>query len=506
MIDVAEWVKTFRAVRGRSPAILHVGNIANNAYLNARILNDAGIDCDVLSDNFYHIMGSPEWEEADFDAAGLDYDRPDWDRVSLRSYRRPRWFAQGPLSLGVRYLRARRQKKQGAATVWWQALAARRYASCSSRLTPLRSWYQSRPRSAPQAAQAATPLVRTPAAGEQRFMRAFAEAFPDRADQLQPADLTEPARRADCLGGLLGQYDLVHAYGAEPVLPLLAGTRPYVAFEHGTLREIPFRADAFGRLTALAYRLADQVIITNADNRAAAQRLGLTQYRFVPHAVNERRPNPVAAAALRQRWRERLSADFVVFHPSRHHWDPQFRDPNYEKGNDILIRGFAQFARQRGVAAGAVFVEWGQKVADSKRLLEACGIADRVLWVPPLPRSRMYDAIEATDVVADQFALGAFGNITPQALFAGRPALLRLDENAHRWCFAEMPPVLNASTPDAVCDQLLRVYRDPACARALSAAGQTWYARYHSAAVVRDGLLATYADALGEPRPLPQHS
>ena len=35
---------------------------------------------------------------------------------------------------------------------------------------------------------------------------------------------------------LFREYDLVQAYATDPMLPLLAGYRPYVAFEHGTLR------------------------------------------------------------------------------------------------------------------------------------------------------------------------------------------------------------------------------------------------------------------------------
>jgi hypothetical protein len=47
--------------------VLHVGNVANNGYLNAKLLNDAGCDCDVLAYAHYHTMGCPEWEESDFE-------------------------------------------------------------------------------------------------------------------------------------------------------------------------------------------------------------------------------------------------------------------------------------------------------------------------------------------------------------------------------------------------------------------------------------------------------
>ena len=40
--------------------VLHIGNVANNAYLNAKLLASAGVESDVLSYAHYHIMGSPE--------------------------------------------------------------------------------------------------------------------------------------------------------------------------------------------------------------------------------------------------------------------------------------------------------------------------------------------------------------------------------------------------------------------------------------------------------------
>ena len=52
--------------------ILHIGNIANNAYLNAKILNEAGFECDVLCASYYHSMGNPEWEDADFEGVIKD--------------------------------------------------------------------------------------------------------------------------------------------------------------------------------------------------------------------------------------------------------------------------------------------------------------------------------------------------------------------------------------------------------------------------------------------------
>ena len=61
------WLEEFRAQHGRPLRVLHVGNIANNAYNNAKIQREHGIEAHVIAANYYHIMGCPEWEDADME-------------------------------------------------------------------------------------------------------------------------------------------------------------------------------------------------------------------------------------------------------------------------------------------------------------------------------------------------------------------------------------------------------------------------------------------------------
>ncbi|MFQ5734322.1 MAG: hypothetical protein ACE5KM_20480, partial [Planctomycetaceae bacterium] len=85
--EVHMWVNDFRKRHRRAPRVLHIGNIANNAYHNSKLLNDVGMECDVLCYNYYHIMGCPEWEDADFSGALGDDNAPKWHRVRKRGFR-----------------------------------------------------------------------------------------------------------------------------------------------------------------------------------------------------------------------------------------------------------------------------------------------------------------------------------------------------------------------------------------------------------------------------------
>ncbi len=121
-VEAAAWLQEFRARHGRAPRILHVGNIANNAYNNAKLLNEAGLDCNVLCYDYYHIMGCPEWEDADFEGAVGDHFHPQWGQVDLGGFQRPRWFVQGPLWACLRYLIAQREGHAFRADFFWQCL------------------------------------------------------------------------------------------------------------------------------------------------------------------------------------------------------------------------------------------------------------------------------------------------------------------------------------------------------------------------------------------------
>ncbi len=467
--------------------VLHIGNIANNAYLNAKILNERGFDCVVASPDYTHIMGCPEWEDADFDETPSDQNDPDWSRIDLKGFRRPSWFigeprlqcmarllGQDPHSM--RYRVAKQLERVRSRLRYLFRAVARRCglglmdgASTSALVTRIRS----------RVAGGVSTLV-TPATegGGPLVNRSVPPPLPEgvREEDIAVWKSVLPVWRR-----IFARYDIVIGYGIDGLLPLLAGKRPYLAFEHGTIRSFPFEDTPTGRLCAATYRDADGVIVTNCDNRVAAERLGPRRFGFIPHPVNERLPETSGVERLRLDITRELGADYLVFHPSRQHWEPEVRSPNWEKGNDILIRGFAQaLDRNHGRRPGLVMVRWGRTLEATDRLVEELGIADRVKWIEPLPHLRMCEMILACDAVADQFHLGAFGSLTPKGLMLGRPVLLKLDEAMHEWAFPELPPILNTASPEEVSDAITALASDAGYESSIAEASRQWYARHHS--------------------------
>ena len=412
----AEWLDRFCTENRRPPRLLHIGNIANNAYLAAKFLNQAGLDCDVLCYDYYHIMGCPEWEDADYVGDIRNDFYPTWKEVDLRGFERPQWFVQGPLAMCLDYLLAKREGRTADAESLWTALAAERELTCAklrgevpppSRLAALTKLAGKAIRKfwklpyilaqrIPKLHWFIMSLGSSPfMTSARRVCREYKAVFPSRSDELQPIELRTYAMTFPRWARLLPHYDLVVGYATDGVFPMLAGV-PYAAFEHGTIRNLPFEATSQGRICALTYRLANAVFITNCDNKVAADRLGLTRYRFVPHPINEAEHATVDPAAIRLDVRKKLDSDFVVFHPSRQHWSAK-RDTSWDKGNDILIEGFARFVKEVNPRAGAIFVEWGQTLPQTKELLTRLGVMGRVMWIPAQPTPRMNGYVQACD-------------------------------------------------------------------------------------------------------------
>ncbi len=123
---------------------------------------------------------------------------------------------------------------------------------------------------------------------------------------------------------MAAEFDLVQLYGLEAVKGVfLPPAQPFVAFEHSTMRSIPFEDTVQGRLLALAYKTADYCVITNPDVVASARRLGLERYRFIPHPLDETKYTP-AETPLRAEILPQTGASLIFLCPTRHEWSAAF--------------------------------------------------------------------------------------------------------------------------------------------------------------------------------------
>jgi hypothetical protein len=304
------------------------------------------------------------------------------------------------------------------------------------------------------------------------------EIFPDRAVEVTKDDFY---RFSDFLlkkwKRLFSNYDVVIGYSTDGIYPLLTNT-PYIAFEHGTIRDIPYQKTSQGRLCALTYSLANHVFVTNFDCKKSADFLSPNRYSLINHPFDENHSDEIMGAdELRIKLLQDLDSDFLFFFPTRHDW---VEGTGYaDKANNVFLNAFAKL-RHLGFRVGAVCCEWGQNIEDSKKLLSDSYVDDYVQWSDPMATVQFERTAMACDYVVDQFKLGSFGGILFKAMAAGSPVMTYLNEEMLKEQFSEMPPVLNCKCEKDIIDAIKSIYEKPEAKEILSQKSRDWINRHHS--------------------------
>jgi glycosyltransferase involved in cell wall biosynthesis len=161
-----------------------------------------------------------------------------------------------------------------------------------------------------------------------------------------------------------------------------------------------------------------------------------------------------------------------------------------------MLRGFAELVRQRPKALLVLF-EWGLELDRSRELIRELGVDANVRWSRPLPKLRLIDAYRGADLVLDQFLIGTFGAIAPEAMACGVPVLMAFEPETHRWCFEELPPVVAARSAEEIGAALTRLAQDEGERKRLGEAGRAWVERWHGWRLVVDRQQALYEEIMG---------
>lgn len=517
---------------GAALRVLHIGNIANNAYNNAKIQRRFGIEADVLCFDYYHIMACPEWEDADFSGEVGDAMYPDWWAVDLKGFKRPRWFAQGPFDACVRYLLAR--SRPGRSTNGaWRWLQFERWMLCRANwrrrvmrfaitaLTGSRISFVVAPANAVLWRWAGRVLERagsirglrrlsimgrvrrsgqrllrhgrtadviSDAPRHLRVMHRYMPQVSDRAnrelDALARADRFEDIAHFyrvwyhPYLATLFKRYDIIQCYATYTALPFILGQTSYVAYEHGTIRSIPFAETDEGRMCLASYRSAATVLVTNTDNIEAARRLGLDRQRvvYLPHAFDS--DKLARFARENPRGPRDISGRTVFLTPTRQHWVDQ--DPGWAKGNDRVFEAL-RLVKESRRACVLRAVAWGNDLEASRRRIAEYGIEDMVEWISTMKKRQLWHAYLAADAVIDQFVVPAMGGVTFEAMMLGRRVISSIDAPQAEQFFGCTPPLYNCRTAGEIADAMQRVIDDRDDVRGDGKANAEWMGAYHSA-------------------------
>jgi len=439
---------------------LHCCNIANVAYGYCKILEGFGHDVKLCCHDATHLMSQPEWDDLELDPD----DFPEEDNfynnhADFGAYRRPDWFVSDSLLPGPVKVAAR----------------ATRILPDSVREVLKRVYYK---------------ISGIRHAGSHSFserVRWLSERSAEYGDEwaLSPIEISSYIPFASWLSSHMRDGDLIFAYVLSPIYAMLLGNQPYVSIEIGTMRETPFSDTLEGKLLALAYRVSPHIIITNPDVTADTERLGLENYTFCPHPIDEDIYRPIEEAEKLRLKSEILGVDnpqdvFCTFAPARQNWDI--------KGNDKYLKAFKMLV-DSGTDAVLIIPGWGQEIERSQKLCRDLNLGDAVRWIKPMSELALVKYVNAADCVIDQMNLGVFGLTTPKSLACGVPVVTSYDHDCNRWAFPAPPPILPASEAETAFQQLrlLAKNKDKACT--IAEASRKWVLEHHSKDVVHKELL-----------------
>jgi glycosyltransferase involved in cell wall biosynthesis len=541
--ELREWLQKFEAKNGRKLRVLHVGNIAANGFLNAKFLRRIGVETDVLCNDYYHIMGYPEWEELYLNDGHKQDILPRFSKRDRGSYERPKWFVQGPISSCFDYLHAKNSGQQEKADRLWEQLNSflfHEVTKVPSRLvmktvvkkglrytrnfglTVLGKGWQAADYCLFQRVPSLQPLklkirnkarhslyqleIKTKAilnntsntstasnqyqqqleAFVQHLNKKYLTTFPDRQFQLEVEDVEHYYRHKEDWEKIAEFYDVVQFYGTHPIYGLLFAKKSYVGFEHGTLRTFTSDNTALDALTALSYKFAKHVFITNGDCLEYAERLQMNNFSPMIHPIDveqHRTRNENRIKKLRMSHQ----AEILLFCPLRHDWDI--------KGTDKHIRALPHINAAISKKVVLVMTNWGADLEKSQALAKSLGVDDQIVWISPLCRLKMIELIQASDVVLDQTILPCFGSTAPQALACGTPTIMSYKPEVTEWLIKEPAPLICATNEIEIAEGI-QTALDKAWLADFKIKAQQWIDHFHSSNVAIDQQIKAYKDFL----------
>ncbi len=456
--------------------ILHIGNIAANGYLNTKFLRKRGWKVDLISHDYYDLFSTPEW--LDGKLTKKDFNQTKNIEGIDPEFKRPDWYLSGALRViaqknyGFKDTFTSKSISHNQKFQFFNHLVERidyrwinnMWGELNKNFNPYHKYINFREYSY-----------------WRRLIKLFNKIYPERSDQLSFDDMMPYTEDVRAFKTIFNNYQLVHCYSTEPIFALLSGKRPYIAYEHGTLRDIPFENSPRGRLTALSYKLADLVFITNADNINAAKRLKLNNYQSIPHPIDNKWYKKNDEKILNNK--ERL-----IFCPTRHDWE--------HKNIHFFIKALSQVKKKSPISFKVIFLEWGQEIKRSKNLIKKLGIQKICHFQKPLTRYELAKMMKKADIIFDQAFWKSMGGISAEGLMAGKPVLTSYDAKLCQWMFPEKPPLIAVFSPAEIAAALLQLLKNPKKAELIGKSSKEWFNKNHSEKVVASKLIKGYNKVL----------
>lgn len=276
------------------------------------------------------------------------------------------------------------------------------------------------------------------------------------------------------------EYDLIHAYVEFPIFSQFSNKK-YVAYAQGSdLRELAISNSIRGIMLRRAYRKARVVITAQPDHIDVINKLNLKNWLFLPVPWDMNFFKPIS-------YQSEFKNKFVIFHPASLFWKL--------KGNDILIKGFAEFSKEH-LDSLLLIVDRGIDSIKTKELIKKLQIENQVQFISgPLNRHDLLKYYNICDVVADQFIVGSMGSISLESMLCEKPVITYIKLDLHQQVYSEIPPIISVSTTKDVVNSL-ELLKNEKTRKIIGKQGRVWTMKYHSPHTFSANLKTIYLSIL----------
>jgi len=273
------------------------------------------------------------------------------------------------------------------------------------------------------------------------------------------------------------KYDLIHAHVELPIFAYLS-RKSFIAQVLGSdIRELAFKKSLKGTLLRRAYRKAKVIFFYEPLDPSLLKKLKLKTGIHMPvmwdtsffKSMNVEKGD--------------LEGKFSIIHPANLDWRL--------KGNDILVKGFAQFVKPYPNSI-LLIVDRGVDSNKTKNLVDSLKINDKVQYIKgPLSYSELLNYYNRVDVVADQFTLDGIGTIGAEAFSCEKPLLTYCTEKTYGDLYPESPPAVNAHTPEEIFTQL-ELLQNEEIRNKVGKKGREWITKFRSPEIISKKIIEVY--------------
>jgi len=237
-------------------------------------------------------------------------------------------------------------------------------------------------------------------------------------------------------GKQLDEYDIVHSFTYSSIYPYLKGKKYVVNPTSSDLEEF------INRKLPLNYLFKKSLIHSNFTLFHNLHHFDIVE-KLIPKGHYQYFPTIMNGTRFDKNYKMRNKNHLIMFSPTRINFPV--------KGMNKVIEAFHKLIENnRDPKFKLWLIEKGDDLEKAKKLIVHYEIEKYVEWFPTLKNDELIEIYYKSDVVLDQFELGAFGKVFLEAAFCGKPVIGYVNPNYIQKAYTDHIPFYNAYTTEEI--------------------------------------------------------